>query len=105
MHIKQVGDYLKDIAKKAKSTRLKMRLTQKGLSKRSGVSLGSIKRFEYTGKISLDSLLKIATVLDACDGFDNLFKPKTNVSYNSLDEVLADKNSKNIKEFKRGTIK
>jgi transcriptional regulator with XRE-family HTH domain len=46
-----------------KQRRLKFNLTQQGLSKRSGVSLGSLKRFESSGQISLESLLKVALVL------------------------------------------
>ena len=43
-----------------KQKRLQYDLTQVGLANRSGVSLGSIKRFEATGQISLESLLKIS---------------------------------------------
>lgn len=35
---------------------------------------GSLKRFEQTGKISLESLLKIAVVLGASEPFSDLFK-------------------------------
>ena len=49
------------------------RLTQLELSDRSSVSYGSIKRFEGTGKISLESLWLLAHVL-GCDGqLDDLF--------------------------------
>ena len=40
-----------------------MKITQKQLSKKSGVSYGSIRRFETTGDISLMSLIKIASAL------------------------------------------
>ena len=39
-----------------KEKRLRMKLTQEGLAKRSGVSHGSLKRFESSGEISLKSL-------------------------------------------------
>ena len=39
----------------------------------SGVSLGSLKRFESTGEISLISLLKLAIVLDCAEEFEQLF--------------------------------
>lgn len=39
----------------------------------SGVSLGSLKRFENTGEISLVSLLKLAIVLDCAEEFEQLF--------------------------------
>ena len=39
----------------------------------SGVSYGSIKRFEMTGKISLLSLTKIAMALDIADELRGIF--------------------------------
>ncbi len=38
------------------------------------VDYGSLKQFEQTGKISLESLLKIAVVLNASEPFSDLFK-------------------------------
>jgi hypothetical protein len=55
------------------------------MAARSGVSLGSIKRFEGTGEISLTSLLRIAAVLRYETDFDRLFERK---NYQSLDEVI-----------------
>ena len=57
-----------------KEKRLFLNLTQEGLANRSGVSLGSLKRFETTGQISLESLLKIAFILDCLDDFLNIVK-------------------------------
>ncbi|MDL2307122.1 helix-turn-helix transcriptional regulator [Desulfovibrio sp. OttesenSCG-928-C06] len=48
------------IASKAKARRLFLNISQKELADRSGVSLGSIKRFESNGQISLSSLLELA---------------------------------------------
>ena len=78
-----------ELAEKAKEKRKYMKLTQQQLADRSGVSLGSLKRFEQTGEISLSSLLKIAGVLDSLKEFDGLFeKPE----YTSIEEILNDKN-------------
>ena len=49
-----------------------MNLSQAGLAKRSGVTLGSLKRFETTGLIAFDSLLKLALVLDCLGDFDKV---------------------------------
>lgn len=77
-----------EIAEKARAKRKYMKLTQLQLAERSGVSLGSVKRFERTGEISLSSLLKIALVLDSLKEFENLFnKPE----YASMEELLNDK--------------
>ena len=86
---------------KIKTRRLSLKLTQEGLSKRSGVSLGSVKRFEKSGEISLHSLLKIALVLECLDDFTTIAEPKQE-KVNSIDELL---NSKPLKVPKRGSIK
>ncbi len=76
---------------RAKEKRLFLNLSQKSLSERSGVSFGVIKKFERTGKISLESLLKLAFVLDALNEFADLFPPKPLESYVSLDQLLKEK--------------
>jgi len=50
--------------------------TQSELSSRSGVSLGSLKRFENSGQISLESLLKLAFVLECLGDFDGVCKER-----------------------------
>lgn len=47
----------------ARLRRKEAKLTQEELSRKSGVSLGSLKRLETKGKISLESLIKIAFAL------------------------------------------
>lgn len=60
-------------------------VSQKKLSEMSGVSYGSIKRFETTGQISLLSLTKLAFALNEVDEIRNLF---TDVPYRSIQEVI-----------------
>jgi hypothetical protein len=84
-------EILLQIALRAKEKRLFLNLSQKSLSDRSGVSFGVIKKFEKTGKISLESLLKLAFVLEALNGFADLFSPKPLESYSSLDQLLKQK--------------
>ncbi len=85
----------KKIAGKMKRRRLALNLTQENLSKMSGVSLGSLKRFENQYKISLEHLLQLALALDALEGFNNLFSEN---NYQSIDELIE---RKKIKERKR----
>ena len=86
---------------KFKTRRLSLKLTQEGVAKRSGVSLGSIKRFENTTEISLRSLLKITLVLECLDDFTTIAEPKKD-EVNSIEELLK---SKSLKVPKRGSIK
>lgn len=65
------------IVERAKKKRKQMKLSQKQLSQKSGVTYASIRRFETTGEISLSSLLKIAHALDSLKDFENLFKGQT----------------------------
>lgn len=81
-------EYLAQIAQKAKAKRLAINMSQQNLAIRSGVSLGSIKRFESTGKISLESLLKLALVLESLEGFDSLFAKTPLTSLPSIDAIL-----------------
>ena len=62
------------IVERAKKKRKQMKISQKELSQKSGVTYASIRRFETTGEISITSLLKIAHALDALKDFENLFK-------------------------------
>lgn len=64
------------LAEKEKTSRKQMKLTQKELSVRSGVSYASVRRFENSGEISLFSLLKIANVLGVLEDFNALFTRK-----------------------------
>ena len=74
-----------DIAQKIVRLRKRKKITQKQLAARSGVSLGSLKRFEQSGEISLQSLTKIAIALDVENELEDLFN---NVPFASIEEVI-----------------
>lgn len=74
-----------DIAQKIVRLRKRKKITQKQLAVRSGVSLGSLKRFEQSGEISLQSLTKIVIALDVENELEDLFN---NVPFASIEEVI-----------------
>ena len=74
-----------DIAQKIVRLRKRKKITQKQLAARSGVSLGSLKRFEQSGEISLQSLTKIAIALDVENELEGLFD---NVPFASIEEII-----------------
>lgn len=74
-----------NIAQKIVLLRKRKKITQKQLAARSGVSLGSLKRFEQSGEISLQSLTKIAIALDVENELEDLFN---NVPFASIEEVI-----------------
>jgi len=80
----------KKIAQKARAKRLTLDLSQRTLSEKSGVSYGVLKKFERTGQISLESLLKLAMALGAMDDFNVLFAPDKPEVALSLDELMED---------------
>ncbi|MEA1892608.1 MAG: XRE family transcriptional regulator [Campylobacterota bacterium] len=92
---------MEQLKTKFKQKRLFLNLTQDGLSKRSGVTLGSLKRFESSGQISLESLLKLAFILECLDDFVNIANA-TKPTINSIDDIINTK-EKYIK--KRGSIR
>src|SRR5690554_6245808 len=89
------------IVESIRDRRLQMELTQEGLSERSGVPLSTLRKFEQKGVISLDSFLKILSVVGGLDEMIEALKPKQQ-HFKSIDEVLKseEKNSR-----KRGSRK
>ena len=75
----------KKLAERIRRIRKRRSISQQELAVMSGVSYGSIKRFETTGQISLISLTKIAMTLDIADELRNLF---TQVPYKNIQEVI-----------------
>ncbi len=82
---KTPNDIAKELVEKIKQHRKKLKISQAQLASKSGVSLGSIKRFESKYEISLNSFLKILIALNLEQDLENLFTQK---SYNSIDEVI-----------------
>lgn len=75
------------LAKVFKLTRGNFGYTQQQLSQKSGVALATLRKFERTGLISLESFLKLALVLGVLDKLVSAIEspPK----YQSLDEIIA----------------
>ena len=65
-----------ELKAKFKAKRKELKITQNQLAIKSDVSLGSIKRFESNGKISLESFLKIAFILECLDDFKEICTKK-----------------------------
>lgn len=75
------------LAQRIRRIRKRRLVSQEKLSQMSGVSFGSIKRFETTGKISLLSLTKLAVALDCGDEIRNMF---TQITYRNIEEVIRE---------------
>ncbi|RHO00049.1 XRE family transcriptional regulator [Clostridium sp. AF37-5AT] len=73
------------LAQRVRNIRKRRSISQEKMASMSGVSYGSVKRFESTGQISLLSLTKIAMALDIADELRNIF---SQVPYRDIKEVI-----------------
>ena len=76
INVRTIESATADLISRIKLRRKEAKISQSKLSTLSGVSFGSIRRFEETGEISLKSLIRIANALDYIEDFDLLFKRK-----------------------------
>lgn len=74
-----------ELASRMVQLRKRKKISQKALAAKSGVSLGSLKRFEQQGEISLQSFTKLAIALEVEGELENLF---TEVPFDSIEEVI-----------------
>lgn len=70
------SEVIRGLSERIKRRRIDVGLTQRELAARAGVSYGSLRLLEETGKISLEALVKVAFVLEGEGEFDRLFPPR-----------------------------
>jgi len=63
------------LSKNIIALRKQVKMSQRELSERSGVAYASIRKFESTGIISLESLLKICEALKRLTDFESILLP------------------------------
>ena len=68
-------DVMLSVAERAKALRLEQNITQQELADKVGIAIGTVKRFEKSGEIQFNFLLRIALVLGRLDEFRNIFVP------------------------------
>jgi len=90
-------DIAAELAVRLKSRRLAQNLTLEGLAKRSGVPLGTLKKFERTGQIALKSFIRLAVVMKDEAALEKLLLEQP---FETLGEVLGSGSKP-----KRGRIK
>ncbi len=79
------AEVMRGLSERMKRRRIDFGLTQRELAARAGVSYGSLRLFEESGKISLEAIVKISFVLDAENEFEHLFPPRLP---KTIDDVL-----------------
>jgi transcriptional regulator with XRE-family HTH domain len=86
LNLTSPAEILKGVATRMKRRRIDSNLTQRELASRSGVSYGSLRLFEETGKASFEAVVKIAFALEAETEFEALFPPRP---ARTLDEIVG----------------
>ena len=85
-------DICLETARKAVLRRKALHISQKELAGMTGVSFASIRRFETTGQISFESLVKIAISIDMKEDVKNLFNERK--VYRTIQDVIDEANQK-----------
>ncbi|MBT4921854.1 MAG: helix-turn-helix transcriptional regulator [Rickettsiales bacterium] len=88
----------KNLGKDLQYQRKALELTQAELSKRSGVKLATLRKFEQKGIISLASFLKLSMALGILDNIIKATKPQYKV-FTSIDYVIKAKAKPNKEYF------
>ena len=83
------SDITARLAENVKRVRKRKKITQQQLAARSNVSYATLKKFEQTGQISLESFVKLTMELGFTDALNDLFSKPV---YNSIEEVINERN-------------
>ena len=82
-------DSLSTIAQLMRERRVSLDMTQAQLSRQANVSLAVLRKFEQTGKISLESFIKLAFVLELTEPLQEALNPVTE-HISSLDDLFKE---------------
>lgn len=104
--MKAIHDYLMitpnevaaELACRVRALRLAREWKQSTLAENAGVTLASLRRFERTGKISLQSLLKLSFALGRLSDYEGLLHP---LQATSLAELEARSSARRRKRGSR----
>lgn len=77
------------LAGRVRALRLDRGWTQREIAARAGIAFETYRAFERTGSISLERLMKLAVILDALAGFEQIFRPAAAKSLDELERLSA----------------
>ncbi|MBA3403406.1 MAG: helix-turn-helix transcriptional regulator [Gemmatimonadaceae bacterium] len=83
-----LGKLLQQVRQRAVARRLALGWTRRELAARTGIAPDTLKRFEQTGQISFERLLKIALAVDAVQEFGALFPQPVATSISELEMLM-----------------
>lgn len=83
------SDICMKLALKMRNIRKRKNITQEQLATRSNVSYATLRKFEKTGQISLESFVKLTMELGVVSEINSLFEQPI---YSNIQEVINDRN-------------
>ena len=92
MLFKTPQEALEQAAAAIRQHRIRQNLTQEDLAHKSGVAPATLRTFERTGLISLESFFKLAATLGLLENILTATEPKD--EYASLDDMIKDNKKK-----------
>lgn len=81
------GEVGKSLADRSRALRLGANWTRQTLAERAGVTVASLRRFEETGKASLELVLRLAHALGRLEEFSKLLQPPAARSIEDLERM------------------
>ena len=94
MKLKTEKEIALDLAGRVRALRVNRQLTQAALSQRAGVSLGSYRRFEQSGRIEFVSLIRVAQALGVEEDFNQLFDQPSVQNLDELERMASARSKK-----------
>ena len=91
LSIETPSEVAESLARRVRETRLWANWSRVTLAARSGVSQGSLIRFERSGRISLQNLLRLALALGHLEDFSQLFRGEEVESIAELERQVGAK--------------
>ncbi len=91
LSIETPSEVAESLARRVRETRLRANWSRATLAARSGVSQGSLIRFERSGRISLQNLLGLALALGHLEDFNQLFRGEEVESIAELEQQVSAK--------------
>lgn len=87
--------YAEKIAQIMKKRRIALELKQSGAAERAGISLGTFRKFEQTGEISLERFLKLCRVYRMDTHLMNFFEQR---DWWALEEIERAETKKTVRK-------
>jgi transcriptional regulator with XRE-family HTH domain len=82
------SEALSQTAMALRQHRIRQNLTQEDLAHKSGVAVATLRKFERTGLIALESFFKLATTLGLLENILAAIEPKD--EYASIDDMMKE---------------